>query len=164
VWEVKLRCGCQLASCEMWRPWYLRTADRLPLWRLATSLTESPCPYALFQARAADQARLAVSESAFSQQLTLIKPLLPPLPGSRRRGGAAECTAVDFYTNCFSLFYVVYQARAAEEARQKAAAAAAATGQQGSGEMDSRMLSALITGAKVAQRVLTAWLAPWVAG
>lgn len=38
------------------------------------------------------------------------------------------------------------QARAAEEARQKAAAAAAASSQQGSGEMDSRMLSALITG------------------
>ncbi|KAI7841479.1 hypothetical protein COHA_004873 [Chlorella ohadii] len=40
------------------------------------------------------------------------------------------------------------KARAAEEARQKAAAAAAATGQQGSGEMDSRMLSALITGVR----------------
>lgn len=40
------------------------------------------------------------------------------------------------------------KARAAEEARQKAAAAAAASSQQGSGEMDSRMLSALITGVR----------------
>jgi ribosome biogenesis protein MAK21 len=40
------------------------------------------------------------------------------------------------------------KARAAEEARQKAAAAAAASSQQGSGEMDGRMLSALITGVR----------------
>ena len=59
---------------------------------------------------------------------------------------ATSIWAVVHSERCCCVPTCSHQARAAEEARQKAAAAAAASSQQGSGEMDGRMLSALITG------------------